>query len=185
MHTLAVIVGSLRAGSINRKFARALELLGKDRFVFDYIELGDVPMYNDDLWASPPAPVLRLKADIARADAVLFVTPEYNRGVPPLVINAISWASRPFGKNAWAGKPASVIGASNGVIGTAAAQAQLRSVVVTLGMVLMGQPEIYFHSKPGLIEDDGRITDEKTQAFLEGYLKKFDAWIEQALYLPP
>ena len=177
MHSLAVIVGSLRAESLNRKLARALERLGEDRFAFSFVELADVPMYNDDLWKSPPAPVLRLKADIERADAVLFVSPEYNRGPTPLVINTVAWASRPFGKNSWAGKPASVIGASNGAIGTAAAQSQLRGITVGIGMVVMGLPEVYLHSKPGLIEDDGRITDEKTQAFLEGYLKKFDAFI--------
>lgn len=179
MHRIAVLVGSLRAESINRKLGRALERLAGDRFAFDFVELGDIPMYNEDLWESPPPSVLRLKADVEKADAVLFITPEYNRSVPPVLSNAISWASRPKGKNSWARKPASVIGASNGAIGTAVAQSQLRSVVVILGTVLMGQPEVYFNMKPGLVDDAHDVTDEKTRAFLESYLSRFDAWIKR------
>ncbi|HVH40326.1 MAG TPA: NAD(P)H-dependent oxidoreductase [Gemmatimonadaceae bacterium] len=177
MHNVAVFVGSLRAESINRKFAKALERLGKDRFAFNFVQLADLPMYNDDLWQSPPAPVLRLKADIEAADAVLIVTPEYNRGTTPLIVNAVAWGSRPKGKNSWAGKPASLIGTSGGGIGTAVAQSELRSQLVILGTVLMGQPEVYFQTKPGLIDDNHEVTDEKTRAFLDGYLSKFDAWI--------
>ena len=105
MHKVFVVVGSLRAESINRKFARALEKLGGGRFAFAEANLADLPMYNDDLWADPPASVLKLKADILAADAVLFVTPEYNRSLPPVTKNALDWASRPYGTSAWKNKP--------------------------------------------------------------------------------
>ncbi len=179
MHNIAVIVGSLRAGSINRKFAHALEKLGTDKFAFNHVRVDDLPLYNEDLWETPPESVLRLKADIERADAVLLITPEYNRAPTPIIINALAWASRPKGKNSWAGKPASVIGTSGGGIGTAVAQSQLRSVAVIMGMVVMGQPEVYFQTKPDLIDAEHTVTDEKTRTFLASYLGKFDAWINR------
>lgn len=177
MHRIAVLVGSLRAESINRKFARALERLARDRFLFEYVEIGDLPMYNDDLWKDPPAPVVRLKERIAAADALLIVTPEYNRAVPPVLVNAISWGSRPFGKNVWAGRTTAIVGVSNGNIGTAVAQSQLRSSAVILGMTLLAQPEVYFTWKPDTADEAGDFKDEKTRAFLDGFLRKFDAWI--------
>lgn len=179
MLKVAVFVGSLRRESNNRKFAKALAKLGKPNLDFHFVEIGDLPMYNDDLWASPPASVLRLKADIEAADAVLFVTPEYNRSIPPVLKNAIDWGTRPYGKNSWAGKPGSIVGTSPGVIGTAAAQVHLRSIAVVLNIILMGQPEVYFSFKPGLIDDNGDVTDETTRKFLENYLAKFEAWIRQ------
>jgi chromate reductase len=177
MHRVVVFVGSLRADSFNRKLARSVERLAKDRLTFEYAEIGDLPMYNDDLWKDPPAVVLRHKELIAGADAVLLVTPEYNRSVPPVLVNAIAWGSRPLGKNAWSGKTAAIIGASNGSIGTAVSQAQLRSSAVILGLVLLSQPEVYINWKPDMLDEAGNFRDEKTTAFLEGFVKKFDAWI--------
>jgi chromate reductase len=110
--------------------------------------------------------VLRLKKDIAAADAVLFVTPEYNRSIPPVIKNAVDWGTRPWGQNSWAGKPGSIIGTSPGNVGTAVAQAHLRSVLTILDTVLLGQPEIYFVTKPGLINDEFDITDDQTREFL-------------------
>jgi chromate reductase len=179
MFKVAVFVGSLRRESINRKFAKTLEKLGQSSFTFHYVELGDLPMYNDDLWADPPASVLRLKADIAAADAVLFVTPEYNRSIPPVLKNAIDWATRPYGKNSWAGKPASIVGTSPGVIGTAVAQEHLRYLATIIGLILMGQPEVYFSFKPGLVDENFEVTDETTRKFLETYLSRFEAWIRR------
>ncbi len=179
MRHIAVFVGSLRAESINRRFAKALERLAGDRFAFDYVELGDVPMYNEDLWRDPPAPVTRLKADIERAEAILFVTPEYNRSVPPLLVNALAWGSRPKGKNSWGHKIAAITGVSDGNIGTAAAQSQLRSVAVILGLHLLVGPEVYFTMKPETLDDNGDFADPKTRAFLEGFLRKFEGWIER------
>jgi chromate reductase len=177
MHKVFVVVGSLRAESINRKFARALEKLGGGRFAFAEAELADLPMYNDDLWADPPASVLKLKADILAADAVLFVTPEYNRSLPPVTKNALDWASRPYGTNAWKNKPCAIVGATSGVIGTAVAQSHLRSIAPIYELIVMGQPEVYFTLKPGAIDDDHTITDAGTAKFLDGWCTAFDAWI--------
>ena len=179
MYTIAVIVGSLRRESVNRKLAKALAKLGQTKFKFNLVEIGDLPIYNEDLWQDPPASVLRMKKEIEATDAVLFVTPEYNRSIPPVLKNAIDWGTRPWGKNSWAGKPASIVGTSPGAVGTAVAQTHLRSVAVILDVVLMGQPEVYFVNKPGLIDENDDITDDTTREFLEGYLARFEAWIDQ------
>ncbi len=181
MYDIAVFVGSLRAESINRRFAKALERLAGDRFGlrFRHVELGDIPIYNEDLWRDPPAPVTRLKADIERADGLLFVTPEYNRSVPPLLVNAIAWGSRPKGKNSWGHKPAAITGVSDGRIGTAAAQSQLRSVAVILGLHLLVGPEVYFTMAADTLDANGEFADEKTRTFLEGFLKKYAGWVER------
>jgi chromate reductase, NAD(P)H dehydrogenase (quinone) len=181
MYKIAVLVGSLRRDSINRKFAKAIAKLGQAKFDFQFVELGDLPIYNEDLWENPPPSVLRLKKDIAAADAVLFVTPEYNRSIPPVLKNAIDWGTRPWGQNSWAGKPGSIIGTSPGNVGTAVAQAHLRSVLTILDTILLGQPEIYFITKPGLINDEFEVTDDQTREFLQGYLAKFESWIAQTL----
>ena len=179
MYTVAVIVGSLRRDSINRKLAKALAKLGQSKFRFNFIEIGDLPIYNEDLWQDPPASVLRMKSEVDAADAVLFVTPEYNRSITPALKNAIDWGTRPWGKNSWAGKPASIVGTSPGAVGTAGAQTHLRSIAVILDVILMGQPEVYFVNKPGLIDDNDDITDDTTREFLEGYLARFEGWIDQ------
>lgn len=179
MRKIAVIVGSLRQGSLNMRFAKALARLAEPRLDFNFVHLADVPMYNDDLWQSPPESVLRLKEEITSADAVLFVTPEYNRSIPALVKNTVDWVSRPMGKNCWALKPGAIVGTSPGAIGTAVAQAHLRSVLVGVGVNLMGQPEVYLVNKPGLISDAFEVTDEKTNAFLSGFIGKFAEHIER------
>ena len=180
MRKVAVVVGSLRRESINLRFARALARLAEDRLAFDLLELGDVPLYNEDLWLQPPAGVLRLKREIDAADAVLFVTPEYNRSIPAVVKNVIDWGSRPRGQNSWAGKPGAITGTSPGAIGTAVAQAQLRSILVGCGVALLGQPEVYFQTRPGLIADDLSIADDKTRAFLAGFIEKFAGHVERS-----
>jgi chromate reductase len=179
MHKVLVVVGSLRRESINRKFAKALEKLGGDRFAFTEAGLADLPMYNDDLWADPPADVIKFKADILAADAVLLVTPEYNRSLPPVMKNALDWASRPYGTNAWKNKPCAIVGATSGAIGTAVAQSHLRSIAPIYELIVMGQPEIYFTLKPGAIDEDHNFTDEGTRQFLTGWTEKFDAWISR------
>jgi chromate reductase len=179
MYKIAVIVGSLRQNSLNHRLAKALEALSGSRFEFDFVEIGDLPLYNDDLWQNPPAAALRLKRQVEEADAVLFVTPEFNRSIPAALKNAIEWGSRPWGKNSWGGKPASIIGTSPGNIGTAAAQLALRSITVHLDMIVLGQPEIYFVSKPGLIGDNYEVTDDTTREFLQGYLARFESFITQ------
>lgn len=177
MHTVAVFVGSLRRDSNNRKLARALEKLSEGQFAFRYPDL-DLPLYNEDLWRDPPAAVLKMKEAIAAADAVLFVTPEYNRSIPPVIKNAIDWASRPWGQNSWVGKPAGIVGTSPGQIGSAVAQSHLRSIILTQEVVLMGQPEVYL-AKPGVLGEDGAVSDEETAAFLKRYMDAFAAWVGQ------
>jgi chromate reductase len=185
MRKVAVVVGSLRRESINLRFARALSGLAEGRMALDIIDLSDVPMYNEDLWQQPPAGVLRLKRELDAADAVLFVTPEYNRSIPAVTKNVVDWGSRPRGQNSWAGKPAAIVGTSPGAIATAVAQAQLRSILVACGVNLLGQPEVYFQSKPGLIADDFSIADDKTRAFLAGFIAKFADHIEGVAAHPP
>lgn len=179
MFRVAVFVGSTRPTSSNLKLAKALEKLAAGRLEFQYIEIGNLPFYDDALWNDPPAEVIRLKQEIAATDAVLFITPEYNRSIPGLLKNAIDWPSRPYGDGVWSGKPAAIAGATGGVSGTAAAQAHLRSILPVLGLALMGTPEIYFQSRPGAFDDDGNVTDERIRTNLGLWVERFSDWIER------
>jgi chromate reductase len=176
--TVAVIVGSLRKDSMNLKLAKAIAKLGKDKFDTKFLDYSDLPVYNQDLEESFPASATRFKKEIEAADAILFVTPEYNRGMPGPLKNAIDWASRPYGKNSFAGKPAGSCGASPGAAGTAGSQANLKPVFSYLDLIVMGQPELYLQFKDGMIDSDGNVPEEKTQKFLQGYVDKFASWIE-------
>ena len=129
MHKVAVIVGSIRKDSINKKLATALEKLGAGKLEFQRIRIDDLPLFNQDDEASPPPEVVRMKGEIKAADAVLFVTPEHNRSIPAAMKNAFDWGSRPRGQNAWIGKVAAVIGTSGGSIGTAVAQQHMRTII--------------------------------------------------------
>lgn len=171
MHRIAVLVGSTRQKSLNRRFAHVLAQLAAGRLEFRFVEIGSLPMYNDDLWSEPPEAVLRFKEDIAACAAVLFVTPEYNRSIPPVLKNAIDWGSRPKGQSVWARKPGAIVGASPGAIGTAVGQAHLRLVANVVDIALLGQPEVYFSFKAGLVDDQNQITDESTRIFLNGFLQ--------------
>ncbi len=178
MKNIVVLVGSLRKDSINKKYAHALEKLASGQFAFHYIDM-DLPLYNDDLWQAPPAKVVALKEAIANADGILIVSPEYNRSIPAVTKNAVDWASRPYGQNAWKGKAVAITGASPGSQGTAVMQSQLRSSMVILGTVAMGDPEVYITFKPELLDADGAIANEGTAKFLKGFLDTFDAWIDR------
>lgn len=179
MKNVAVLVGSLSARSINRTLAKALEKLSEGRLRFDYLDIGALPFYNDDLWYNPPAAVLDMKQRIVDADAALIVMPEYNRSFPALIKNALEWGSRPYGQNAWGDKPLAMAGASPGAIGTAAGQSQLRATLPLYGLVVMGQPEVYLQFKPGLIDGHLEVTDEQSRGFLENFVDKFVEWIER------
>lgn len=179
MKTVAVLVGSLRRESINRKFAESLGKLAADRLDFKFVEIGDLPLYNDDLWANPPQSVLRMKSEVEAADAVLFVTPEYNRYFTPALKNAIDWGTRPWGKNSWAAKPAALTGATPGATGTAAGQNSLKGLLNVVDTVLMGQPEVYFTYKPELFDADNNVVDSSTRDFLNGWVDRFAKWIER------
>lgn len=176
---VAVFVGSLREGSFNRQLARALERLGEDRLEFDFVGIGGLPLYDQDFDGDYPATAAALKEQIRAADAVLFVTPEYNRSVPGVLKNAIDLASRPYGDSAFAGLPAAVTGASVGAIGTAMAQQHLRNILSYLDMAVMPQPEAYIHFKDGLVDADGRITRQDTREFLEDFVDRFVEWIDR------
>jgi chromate reductase len=179
MYKVAVFVGSLRADSMNLKLAKALETLGKGAFDCHFVQLSDVPIYNEDLWENPPAGVTRLKKDIEGADAVLFITPEYNRSIPAVIKNAIDWGTRPYGKNSWIGKPAAIAGASPGAVGTAVAQSHLRSIVSTIGLSLLNTPELYFSFKPDAIDANGNVSNDDTRAFLKKFMDAFEAGVKK------
>jgi chromate reductase len=174
---IAVIVGSIRKGSINRKLAHALMKLAPKEFQMEIPRIDDLPVFNQDHDQNPPEPVVRLKSQIAAADALLFVTPEHNRSIPTALKNALDWASRPYGKNAWAGKPAGILGASPGSIGTAVAQQHLRNVLSYLDVPTLGQPEVFIHFTEGLIDADGNIPSEGTRKFLQGFVDRYAAWV--------
>ena len=174
---IAVVVGSIRKDSINRKLARALIKLAPADFNFELIQLDDLPVFNQDHDQNPPDPVKRMKAQIAAAHAVLFVTPEHNRSLPTALQNALDWASRPYGQNLWAGKPAAMSGASIGAVGTAVAQSHLREVLGYLDMPTLGAPEVYIHFTDGLVDDDGNIGNEGTRKFLQSFMDRYAAWV--------
>jgi chromate reductase, NAD(P)H dehydrogenase (quinone) len=169
---LAIIVGSNRRDSINRKLGQALGKLGGTVFEPYLVRIDDLPMFNQDLEGNLPAEVVRYKSELARADGVLIVTPEHDRSIPAVLKNAVDWGARPYGKNSWADKPAFITGTSPGAIGSALAQQHLRSVMTGLGAILLGG-EAYVTFKPNLIDADGNIGDESTRNFLKGFLDRF------------
>ena len=177
-YTIAVVVGSLRKDSFNKKLATALEKLFPADFSFTQVRIDDLPLYNQDEDGSPCAQVTRLKGEIAAAQGVLFVTPEYNRSIPGVLKNAIDHASRPYGQNAWNGKPAGVMGASVGPIGTAMAQQHLRNILAYLNAPTLGQPEAFIHNKEGLYDAAGNI-GEASQKFLQGWVDAYVGWVKQ------
>lgn len=173
MFKITVIVGSLRKDSLNRKLAQALAKLAHPKLQFSLVQIDDIPLYNQDLDDNLPAAVVRLKAEIAVSDAVLFVTPEYNRSIPGVLKNIIDWGTRPAGQNVWAGKPMASLGTSPGAIGTAVAQSHLRSIMVSVNAIFFGRPEVYLVYKDGLINNDFKITEEGARKFLQGFLDSF------------
>ena len=172
------ISGSLRRDSFNRKLATALAKLAPQQLEFVPVRIDDMPLYNQDDDANQAEPVRRLKGEIAAAQGVLFVTPEYNRSMPGVLKNAIDNASRPYGQSAWAGKPAAVIGVSVGAIGTAIAQQHLRNTLAYLDMPTLGQPEMFIQNTPGLFAADGSIGSEDTRQFLQAFLQRFSEWVQ-------
>jgi chromate reductase len=177
-YTIAVIVGSLRHDSFNRKLASAVALLAPKDFTFQQLEIGDLPLYSQDDDAQQANSVQRLKAAIADAQGLLFVTPEYNRSIPGVLKNAIDHASRPYGQSVWGGKPAGVLGVSVGAMGTAMAQQHLRNILAYLDVPTLGQPEAYIQAKDDLFARDGTI-GEGSRKFLQVWMGAYVAWIKQ------
>jgi chromate reductase len=184
-YKVGYFVGSLSSTSINRKLAKALVQLAPEGLDFAEIPFRDLPLYSQDYDADYPPVAREFKAAIAGADAVLFVTPEYNRSIPGGLKNAIDWASRPYGHNAFTRKPSAVIGASVGAIGTAVAQQSLRSVLSFCNSPQMNAPEAYIQFTPGLITDDGEVTVASTEEFLRGYMAAFHTFIGRVLSVLP
>jgi chromate reductase len=180
-YTVGYIVGSLSAESINRRLAMALIQLSPKHLRFVEIPIRDLPLYNRDFDTDYPQAGRAFKEAIAAVDAVLFVTPEYNRGIPGCLKNAIDWASRPYGTNSFARKPSAMIGASPGKIGTAVGQQSLRSALNFCDSPLMGVPEAYLQLTPGLITNVGEVTDEGTEQFLRDFMEAFDAFVGRVL----
>ena len=175
---IAVIVGSLRKNSFNRQLATALARLAPQDVTFTQLRIDDLPLYNQDDDGQQAASVQRLKGEVKAAHGLLFVTTEYNRSIPGVLKNAIDHASRPYGQSAWAGKPAGVIGASVGAIGTALSQQHLRNVLAYLDMPTLGQPEAFIHAKDGLFDADGNV-GAASREFLQGWVNKYVAWVKQ------
>ncbi len=183
--TAGYMVGSLAKGSVNRKLSRALVRLAPRDLELREIPIGDLPLYSYDYDGDYPPAGRALKDAIASVDAVLFVTPEYNRSIPGSLKNAIDWASRPWGKNSFARKPSAIIGTSPGKIGTAVAQQHLRSILAFCNSPLMNAIEAYIEFTPGLITDDGEVTNDSTRKFLADYMNEFHAFIERVYMALP
>jgi chromate reductase len=184
-YTVGYLVGSLAKGSINRKLATALTRLAPRELALREIPIGDLPLYSYDYDSDYPEVARRFKQAIADVDAVLFVTPEYNRSIPGALKNAIDWASRPWGQNSFARKPSGVIGTSPGAIGTAVAQQQLRSVLCFCNSPLMNTVEAYVQFTPDLIDGDGKVGNETTAEFLRGYMTEYAAFVRRVLTVMP
>jgi chromate reductase len=174
---VAILVGSLRRGSLNRKAAHAIAALAPTGFAFDEVEIGDLPLYNEDLEKAPPAQWTRFRERMRAAEAVLFVTPEYNRSVPGLLKNAIDVGSRPYGKSVWSRKPAAVVSVSPGGIGGFGANHHLRQSLVFLDMPVLQQPEAYIGNAAELFDEDGAVKNAGTEKFLRSFTEAFAAWV--------
>lgn len=185
-HNVGYLIGSLSSKSINRLLSKALVRLAPPELALREISFRELPIYSPDLEADFPPVARDFKAAIAGVDAVLVITPEYNRSLPGGLKNAIDWGSRPYGKNSFARKPTAVIGASPGALGTAVAQQNLRSVLSFLNAPQMNSPEAYIQFTPGLITDDGAVTNEGTEKFLRTFMEEFHMFIARVRsVLPP
>jgi chromate reductase len=176
-YNVGYFVGSLSAVSINRLLSKALVRLAPPQLKMSEIQFRDLPLYNRDLDHDYPPVARHLKTAIRGVDAVLFITPEYNRSIPGALKNAIDWASRPYGQNSFTRKPSAIIGTSPGKIGTAVGQQHLRSILAFCNSPQMNTIEAYIQFEPGLITDDGEVTDETTEEFLRNYMSEFHAFI--------
>ena len=174
---VAVIVGSLRKESFNRRMALALQAMARGTLDLQLIEIGALPLYNQDLDAAPPAPWVAFRDAVRACDALLFVTPEYNRSVPGVLKNALDVGSRPYGHSVWGGKPGAVISVSPGAIGGFGANHHLRQSLVFLDVPTLAQPEAYVGGAGTLFDEQGCIANEATRGFMHKFLDAFAAWV--------
>jgi chromate reductase, NAD(P)H dehydrogenase (quinone) len=175
---VAVIIGSLRKASFNRQLANVLVELAPESIELSIVEIGQLPIYNQDGDDDPPAPWTEFRARIKAADAILFVTPEHNRSVPAALKNALDVGSRPYGSNAWDGKPAAIVTATPGAIGGFGANHHLRQSMVFLNVPAMQQPEAYIGGVDKLFDGNGKLTNDTTRKFLQGFMRAFATWID-------
>jgi chromate reductase len=178
------IAGSLRRGSYNQAALRAAKLLAPKNGEIDIFQLDGIPMFSEDDEKSPPSSVVELKKRIRRADAVLIATPEYNYSIPGILKNAIDWASRPHGDNAWSGKSAAIMGASLGAIGTARAQYHLRQIFVTLNLLTLNQPEVMIADAAHRFDAEGNLVHEPTRQLIQEMLKNLVDWTRRISPVP-
>ena len=176
---VAVINGSLRKDSINKKLALAIAKLAAGKLDMKLVDISDLPLFNQDLEADLPASVTRVKNEIAAADAVLFVTPEHSRSIPAAMKNVIDWGARPYGKSNWIGKPGAVVGTSGGQIASAIAQTHLRAVALTQGVAVLPRPEVYFGYKEGVFDAEHNVTDLTAKQILQGFVDAFADWVNK------
>jgi chromate reductase len=184
-YNVGYLIGSIATASINRLLAKALVRLAPPQLAMTEISFRELPIYSYDYDANYPPPARAFKDALAKVDAVLFVTPEYNRSIPGGLKNAIDWASRPYGQNSFSRKPSAVIGTSPGAIGTAIAQQHLRSVLGFCNSPQMNAPEAYIQFKPGLINEQGEVTVEATETFLRKYMEDLHAFIVRVYTVLP
>jgi chromate reductase, NAD(P)H dehydrogenase (quinone) len=175
---IAVIVGSLRKESFNRKMAKALIALAPESLKLEIIEISGLPLYNQDLDDNPPAPWTDFRERIIKFDGVLFVTPEYNRSVPAVLKNAIDVGSRPYGKSVWDGKPGAVMSVSPGVIGGFGSNHHLRQSLMFLNVFTMQQPEAYIGNAANLFDESGNLANDSIKGFISKFINAFAAWVE-------
>jgi chromate reductase len=177
-YAIAVVVGSLRRDSFNRKLADAVVKLAPPDFSFEHVSIGELPLYNQDDDAKPAPAVLHMKERIRAAQGLLFATAEYNRGIPGVLKNAIDHGSRPYGQSVWLGKPAGILGASVGAVGTAVAQQQLRTVLAALDVLTLALPEVFVQVKEGFFDAAGGIASDGSRKFLQGWMDRYVAWVK-------
>jgi len=180
-YKIAVLVGSLRTTSLDKKMALNLIAIAPDNLDLQIVEIGDLPFYDEDLEEDPPLPWKTFREKISLFDSVLFVTPEYNRSVPAVIKNAIDVGSRPKGKNIWDGKPAAIVSTSPGALGGFGANHHLRQSLVFLNMPTLQQPEVYIGGAGKLFDENGVLNNESTKAFLLSFLTAFANWTDKLL----
>lgn len=177
-HNIAVIVGSLRKESFNLKTAKALMAMAPESFNMELLDITGLPMFNEDLEATPPKEWVALREKIRAADGLLFATPEYNRSVPGVLKNAIDVGSRPYGENSWNGKPAAIVSVSIGAISGFGANHHLRQSLTFVNVPTRAQPEAYIGDAAALFDDKGKLTNDSTKEFLKSFMKAFEKWVE-------
>lgn len=176
---IAVVVGSLRRESFNRQLAQALISLAPADFTFEFLDIGNLPLYCQDYDADYPEVARQFKQHIEAADGLLFVTAEYNRSIPGVLKNALDWGSRPWGTNSWAKKPGAVAGTSPGATGTALSQQHLRNVLAYLDVATLAQPEMFIKHNASAIDANGAIVNDDTRKFLQAFMDRYVAWVKR------